>query len=739
MRTTLLRQTPIAAACALLFWSPGVALAQEATVLDPITVNGKAPTRPGAGEVVDGGAKGGRSAVSSDSAKLLDGLPGISLYEAGGVSSLPVIRGLADDRVRVQIDGMDLMAACPNHMNSPLSYIDPTRVEAVRVYAGIAPVSVGGDSLGGTIQIIPKAPVFAAAGASSVVSAQGRGFYRSNDNARGADVSAAYGGEQVAILYSGSSARADNYHAGAAFKPAGQAALGRGWLDADEVGSSAYRIENQEVTLAGRSGPHLLQLSVGKQHIAYELYPNQRMDMTGNDSTQINARYTGRYDWGELKARVFDQRVNHEMDMGPDRYFYGTGMPMLTKSRTRGGVLEGAIVLPDADVLRAGVDYQRYWLYDWWPPVGTGSMAPNPLWNIDYGTRDRTGVFAEWEARWSPRWTSTTGARFNVVKANAGPVQGYNADPIWADDAAKFNALARRRVDHNWDWTALTRYALDEFLALEGGVARKTRSPNLYERYPWSTQPMAALMNNFVGDGNGYVGNPDLKPEVAHTVSASIDWADAADAAQAQWTAKVTAFYTVIDDFIDAVRCDAPMCGGAANTTAQQGFVLLRYANQSARLAGFDASGRWAIGRNEAFGDVALEGVVSYVRGMNRTRGDDLYHQMPLNAKFTLTQHRGTWSHAMDWRLVSAKSRVSQVRNETQTGGYGLLDLRSSYDTSGMRIDVSISNLFDRHYVLPLGGAYVGQGASMSTTSAPWGIGLPGRGRSIDVALTIRY
>jgi iron complex outermembrane receptor protein len=61
----------------------------------------------------------------------------------------------------------------------------------------------------------------------------------------------------------------------------------------------------------------------------------------------------------------------------------------------------------------------------------------------------------------------------------------------------------------------------------EAGFARKSRSPNLYQRYLWSTQPMAMLMNNFVGDGNGYVGNLDLKPEVAHTVSASGDWHDA--------------------------------------------------------------------------------------------------------------------------------------------------------------------------------------------------------------------
>lgn len=729
------RRTALAVSIALSVATP-MAIAQVPEVLDPITVNGKAPTRPGSGDLAPGGVKGGRSATSSDSAKLLDGLPGVSLYEAGGVSSLPVVHGMADDRVRVQIDGMDLMAACPNHMNSPLSYIDPTRVEVVRVYAGIAPVSVGGDSLGGTIQIIPKAPTFADPGGASVVSAQVRGFFRSNGHAWGADASATYGGEQFAILYSGASARSDNYRAGAAFKPAGSAAHGRGWLDGDEVGSSAYRTENQSVTLVARQDGHLAELSLGKQHIAEERYPNQRMDMTGNDSTQVGFRYSGRYDWGELKLRMFDHKVNHEMDMGPDRYFYGTGMPMLTRSRTRGGLLQGDVTLPGADVLRVGVDYQRQWLYDWWPAVGTGSMAPNTFWNIDYGTRDRTGAFGEWEARWSPRWTSNVGVRFNVVKSDAGPVQGYNADPLWADDAAAFNARDRQREDHHWDWTALTRYAFDDGFALEGGLARKTRSPNLYERYPWSTQPMAALMNNFVGDGNGYIGNLDLKPEVAHTASISGEWGQTP---QSVWSGKVTAFYTVVDDFIDAVRCAAPMCGGAANVAASSGFVLLTYANASARLAGVDLSGRWLMGSSDAWGEFALDGVINYVRGMNRTRADDLYHQMPLNAKLTLTHRRGAWTNAVDGRLVSAKSRVSQVRNETPTGGYGLLDLRSSYEWSTVRIDVAVSNVFDRHYVLPLGGAYVGQGASMSTTSAPWGIGVPGRGRSIDVALTLRY
>ena len=51
-------------------------------------------------------------------------------------------------------------------------------------------------------------------------------------------------------------------------------------------------------------------------------------------------------------------------------------------------------------------------------------------------------------------------------------------------------------------------------------MAHKVRSPNVYQRYTWSTWSMAAMMNNIVGDGNGYVGNLDLQPEVAHTLSA---------------------------------------------------------------------------------------------------------------------------------------------------------------------------------------------------------------------------
>lgn len=92
-------------------------------------------------------------ARTSDTASLLANIPGVSLYGNGGVSSLPAIHGMADDQVRVKVDGMDLISACANHMNPALSYMDPSNVGAIDVFAGITPVSMGGDSIGGTISV----------------------------------------------------------------------------------------------------------------------------------------------------------------------------------------------------------------------------------------------------------------------------------------------------------------------------------------------------------------------------------------------------------------------------------------------------------------------------------------------------------------------------------------------------------------------------------------------------------
>ncbi|MBA4373624.1 MAG: TonB-dependent receptor [Thermodesulfovibrio sp.] len=715
------------------------AYAENAQELPEITVTGPAQeeAQPFSGNKVQKDELDSLKSATNDSARLLQDIPGVSLYGAGGVSSLPAIHGLADDRVLIQVDGMNLMPACPNHMNSVLSYIDPTKVASVEVFAGITPVSIGGDSIGGTIQVKSAPPEFAKTGESALVKGLTGTFFRSNGNARGYNFGAILAGPWVNISYSESSSRADNYTAGKDFKPVAQGREGGPLIPGNVVGSSAYHgVTNRDVGLALRHDGHLLQLNVSEQKVGFEGFPNQRMDMTANKNTLINLRYTGQYTWGDLEARVYNQDTRHKMDMGPDRFFYGTGMPMETKAKTRGALLQGNILLSERDTLRAGAEYQNYFLYDWWPPVG-GSMGPNTFWNIDYGQRNKIDAFVEWEAQWNPQWVSQLGVRSDTVKTNAGPVQGYDNGlaGLWGNDAAAFNELDRKRTDYNWDLTALGRYTPGAAQTYEAGYARKSRSPNLYQLYPWATNAMAALMNNFVGDGNGYIGNAYLKPEVANTFSLTGDWHDAG---RKKWGLKATGYYTYIQDYIDARRCDFSQCS-PANVAATTGFVLLQYLNQSAQLYGLDLSGHMVLAETAGYGSFTGNALLNYVRGKNRTTGDNLYNIMPLNIKLAVVHRVGSWTNTAEFQAVTAKNSVSQVRNEIQTGGYSLFNFRSSYEWKHVRIDIGVENVFNRFYSLPLGGAYVGQGASMTTNGIPWGVPVPGMGRSLNVALNVRF
>jgi iron complex outermembrane receptor protein len=730
--------------CALLAALPFAALAQDAA-LQTITVKApKTAVQPvGAAAADTETLQSGRTA-SSDTAGLLRNLPGVSLFGAGGVSSLPSVHGLSDDRLRIQVDGMDLVSSCGNHMNPPLSYIDPTRVGSVRMFAGVTPVSVGGDSIGATIQVDSPAPEFAASGQGRLLKGQAGTFYRSNGNGMGANLSATYATEQMSLRYDGSTAQSDNYKAARDFKAAGPAAANKPtqWLGGDEVGSSSYKTRNHALAYALRSDEHLVEMRLGLQDIPYQNYPNQRMDMTGNDSHQFNLRYQGQYAWGQLQARAYHEKTRHSMNFGEDKQFwYGPagnvpGMPMDTEGKTTGLQVKGDIALSARDTLRVGAELQNYRLDDWWLPSG-GGMAPNTFWNIRDGQRDRADVYGEWEARWNPQWLSQIGLRGSHVRSNSGAVQGYNAN--YNMEANAFNARDRKRSDSNVDMTALARYTPNANATYEFGFAHKTRSPNLYERYTWSTGGMAMRMINLAGDGNGYVGNMDLKPETANTLSATADWHDATGE---QWGVKFTPYLTYVNNYIDARRCSGSGAMSActnANQTATTGFVYLQFANQDARLHGFDLSGFTDLGRTANWGQFALSGVVSYVHGTNRTTGDKLYGIMPLNARAALTQRLGAWTGTAELVMVTAKTRVSAVRNELPTAGYGLVNLRGSYEWKQVRLDFGIDNLFDRFYNHPQGGAYVGQGMTMAGTAVPWGVRVPGMGRSFNVGVTVKF
>lgn len=684
---------------------------------------------PAFGTSLRGAALNARRFATSDAATLLDGTPGVSFYTGGGVSSLPVINGLADDRLKITVDGMSITSACPNHMNPALSYMDPAAVSQVNVYAGIVPVSQGGDSIGGTIAVRSAPPSFAEPGEGVRTSGNLTGFYRSNGDVKGVSARAAVATESFRIGYVGNTVDAGNYKDG----------------NGKEVVASRYKVRNNALNLAGQAGTGVFTLVVGWQDIPFQGYPNQSMDMTSNKSLSFNAGYNGVFDWGQLEARVFRQRVRHKMDVLDDKAkalgfssINGSYMPMDTRAVDLGYSIIATAHLNENQTARFGHEFHRYTLDDWWPPlVGSMMMEPNTFWNVKDGRRDRVALFAELDSRLDQKLSTQIGARVERVRMNTGRVQGYYSaadgsmydNAVYQQDADAFNARDHKKTDVNWDLTASARYVDSERATYDFGLSRKTRSPNLHERYIWSNEAMmAGLMNNWFGDLNSYVGDINLKPEVAYTLKVSADWHDAE---RRDWQVKVVPFYTYIHDYINAA---VNTSANPYNMSMLAGRQSLKFVNQDATLYGIDVSGRKRLG--QAAGEWATRASLSYVRA-KADNDDDLYNIMPVNARLVLDHSLEAWSSSLETILVGSKNRVSSVRAEQKTAGYAIANFRTSYKLAkSIRLDAGVDNLFDRQYKLPLGGLEYAS-ADMMAGGAPRP--LRAMGRSINAGVSIDF
>ncbi len=690
---------------------------------------------------------------TSDSADLLRSLPGVHVNSAGGLSGLPAIRGLADDRLRIQTDGMDLISSCPNHMNPPLSYLSPSALADVTVFATITPVSQGGDSIGGTISAIRKRPELAVPGESTSVSGDVGGYWRNNNQAQGIQANLSIASAQWGLLYSGNTSKAENYHASRPFKATRSTGRPNHTLNLDEVGSTAYKTQNHNLALRFQLATHDFDIQINHQSMPYQLYPNQRMDLLNNDQRSINLAWRHQTDWGNVITRIYQENIDHFMNFGEDKQrWYGTlapmgtpcspirfmgdsegtcadGMPMYSESVLKAATSDIEWMRNDRDTLRFGAGLQRYTLDDYWTASG-GAMGPDTFENIDDGHRDRVFVYVEREQNFTSSIAANYGVRAENISFSTGGVQGYstmpNAPGMQYMQAQQFNAGPLEDNQFNLDITAALNLIVNNELNTELGISRKVRSPNLYEKYTWSSWMMAASMNNTVGDGNGYVGNANLSAETAYSLSASLIWKPQGNVAQIT----LSPYFTYVEDYIDTV---------AANTQWQPGqFNVLSYENQTARLYGIDISAGYRY-ETHSLGNIDITSSVSFSHTENTETGSSLYQTLPFYGNLTVRHTSGPWETELNWEFAAAKTDISEIRNEVKTAGYGILGLQTGYVSTQFRIDIGVKNLLDKFYFDPTAGTYTGQGMTMALNGIPFGIAVPGMGRNAFVSSTVYF
>jgi iron complex outermembrane receptor protein len=232
-------------------------------------------------------------AFTHNSADSLADAPGVSLHGNGELATIPFLHGLGDERAKIVVDGMTISSACPNHMNPTLSYVAPAQAAQVTVLAGITPVSLGGDSLGGTISVESPAPAFAEPGSNVRESGTFTGYYRSNGSNWGGSLKEAIASEHFSLSYVGSFTTTEDYSDGAGHK----------------VTSSYAQSTDHALTLAAQSGHNFFAATGSFHHVPFEGFVNAFMDLTHNNATSLNARYRRTLATGSVDAHFFGRTL----------------------------------------------------------------------------------------------------------------------------------------------------------------------------------------------------------------------------------------------------------------------------------------------------------------------------------------------------------------------------------------------------------------------------------------------
>jgi len=633
-----------------------------------------------------------------DAADLVNRVPGANVINNGPVSGQVQYRGMFGPRLKVQLDNMYFNSGGPNLMDPPLQYMPEPILDQLSVVRGIAPVSAG-TSIGGVVKAKTKTSHFGSGDEFELqtdVSASGRSV---NDSyAAGGLVGGGTSKYRVHVLGS-SEQGADTQFDGGEITPTG--------FERYVIGGGG----------GFKSGVHEIGFDFRHHDTDHAGNPALPMDMEKTTTNLFNVTFGTLLSGTALDAQLYYSSVHHDMDNFSQRI--APANPMMnrfadTSSEELGFKLNGTWAAFSGD-LTVGVDGH----------YGTNDMnILNPsnanffVRNINDATQDSTGGFVEWQGKVAGIST-LLGVRYTHVDTDADGVSVGPALPAAAQTlATRFNSSGRSRSDDNVDLVGRFAYPVGNDVDLTLGLGRKTRSPIYIERYTWL--PIEASAG--LADGNNYVGNPDLDPEVSYEVEAGFDW----DTGDAYFTPRF--FYRSVDDYIQGTPITDMTT--VMVSTMNGDATPLQFTNTDAEFYGIDATWGYVFSP-----EWHIDGIVTYVRGKRRDTNDDLYRITPLRATTAVSYMTESWSATLEGVVVAEQEKVSATNGEMRTGGHGLLNMHGEWRVNhNATIVAGIDNLLDNRYTDHMTGVNRAMGSD-----TPVGFKLPGAGMNAFVRVGFAY
>lgn len=336
---------------------------------------------------------------------------------------------------------------------------------------------------------------------------------------------------------------------------------------------------------------------------------------------------------------------------------------------------------------------------------------------------ERVGGFVQWRGGIGTA-EFELGARIDRTSQTAGVPQLGAAVPMGPRMlAAAFAASGREQDDTTVDLVARAWAPMRDIVP-RVTLSRKTRVPSLLERFAWL--PTEASYG--LADGNIYVGNQSLKPEVAYAVEAGVDFDGGA------FTFRPTAYYRRVDDFIQGTSFDATV--GVLDTPVEMVANMngdptpLTFRNVDAEFYGMDLD--FSV---RPTARILIDGTVNYVRGMRRDIDDDLYRVPPLNGRISIAYEGDRFAIGGELTGAADQNAVSISNDEDTSEGYVIAGLFAQFRLrDDVKLEAGVENIFDTFYQPHLAGRN-----RVEASDVPLGERLPGYGRGVWIRASANF
>ncbi|MCF6320060.1 MAG: TonB-dependent receptor, partial [Proteobacteria bacterium] len=587
-----------------------------------------------------------------DTPDVLKKMAGANVNRNGPLSGLAQYRGLSGARVNVQINGSNMQESCSNSMDAAMSHVPASMVDAVILKRGVAPVSTGIETIGGSIFVIQKdiqgsSDQFEFGGEASL------GFTSVNSGRKALVLRAA----QSAIhnLYFGAvteNGDSIDFNGGTNFNTEYNRdfyLLGYNFTGDKQTFSFKYNYNDTGATGTPSLPMDIVYAQGGVANIEHTYRFSDNLKLTSEFSHQNTDHLMSNYLFRNTNARK-----DSFTQVNSNSFSFVLNTPVSIGQLSFG--LEGDVTSNRANITSPG----------------------NPMFYIgNFDTnKDRRSLFAELLTDLNDNLKLSSGIRYTQVEMDAADVSSSVAmmnNPMGQMHRMfrdNFNASDRNVTDNNIDLSFNLTQDINDTLSFEYGLGYKTRSPSYQERYLWL--PLEATAG--LADGFKYLGNIELNPEKATQFELGMTY----DNDEFRFAPHV--FYHRINDYIQGTPTQSPN--------------IFQFNNVDAALYGADLELSYQISDN-----VAINNVTSYVQGQRRDIDDFLYRIAPLNTRFELTYAMNNWNFSGELIAYQAKDDVSATNREQTTPGYGITNLAGT-DSFNDKINIAfgVNNVFDNKY-----------------------------------------